>query len=190
MNQLSKGQEQFLIQLHKEMSKKFVEPGYKNFRLIYTTNPEQADVTISKHHTVLDYMAIGFVALAKEPSSENPVIVAMHETSKETALYCQVYIGSEVRPLHRNSLMGVYKHIDSVVARHLSYPGFAPFGVGLALPSHFACLHLDYIENPDINLEFEDFNDVLAAQKLAFSNLKAFTISTYLGSLESYMTGE
>lgn len=190
MRKLSLSQKQHLDQLQEKMSAQLVEPEYQIYRLIYTTDPREADVTISKHHTILDYLAIGIVALAKESHQNDPVIVAMHDQTMDKQECCKAYIGPNSHVLYQNALMGIRQQIDSIVANYMSYPGFSPFGIGMSLPFHFTCIHMGYLEEHDFDLEFENFNDVLAAQKLAFSNLKLFTISSYLGALEAAMSDE
>ena len=190
MSELSQGQMQYLHQLQEKMSAQFVEPKYQPYRLIYTTDPRKADVTISQHHTILDYLAIGIVALAKKSNQDDPVIVAMHNQTMNKQECCKAYIGPNSHVLYQNALMGIRQQIDSIVANYMSYPGFSPFGIGMSLPFHFTCIHMGYLEDHNFDFEFENFNDVLAAQKLAFSNLKLFTISSYLGALEAAMSGE
>lgn len=187
---LTPGQTEHLDKMREDMSSKFTEPEYNNYRLIYTTDESKADVIISKNHTVLDYMAIGFVALAKADTSDDPVIVAMHEKqNKNNEESCKVFIGNNVHPLNPTSLLHVYEEINSIVQKHLSYENFAGFGIGLTLPLYFSCIYNGHFEFPEINMEFESFDDILYAQKLAFSNLKEFTISSYLGSLAEFMDG-
>lgn len=193
MSTPTSGHEQYLTQLEEEMSSKFKEPKYKNYRLIYTTDPDKADVKISKNHTALDYLAIGFVALSKQSKEDTPIILAIHDDTmgNNQDPYCHVFIDetSPAHPLPHNALVEIYQNIDTVVITYLSHPGFSPWGIGLGLPPYFTSLQMGYFKNPDIIFDFEDFNDVLFAQKLAFSNLKKYTISSYLGSLETFITG-
>ncbi len=86
--------------------------------------------------------------------------------------------------------MELLDETSAVLQKYFSDKTYATFAAGILFYSQVTSVVMGYSEDSTITLEFENFNDTVSAQKLAFENLKKLVISNCLGSLYALIYGD
>lgn len=196
MADLTQEQKDFFDREEAKLLADFRDPQYVDYTIKYVTDPQQADVKISKNHIIFDYLAIGIACLAKEiknPDGEK-VIYAIHQeypSIEQVVLHDELYppqFGG--RSLAPNALSDLLTEPDIILQKYFNNKAYLTAFSGFLMYSTVTTTVMGYTENPELTLDFENFNDTIAAQELAFETLKKLTISNCLGALYACLYGD
>lgn len=196
MADLTKEQKDFFERKEAELEAMFTNPQYSDYTIHYVQNPKKADVIISKQHISFDYLAIGLACLAKEikNSDKEKIIYVAHKKypTIENVLLSDILFPPKFggRSLAPNALMKLLDETSAVLQKYFSDKTYATSMAGFLFYSQVTSVAMGYSEDSTITLEFENFNDTVSAQKLAFENLKKLVISNCLGSLYALIYGD
>ncbi len=196
MANLTQKQKEFFKRKKAELNAQFVEPKYWKYTIQYVKRANQADVAISKNHIIFDYMAIGIACLAKElkNSQDKKVIYVLHRdylSIGESKLYNTLFTQkANTYSLFENALSQLTDEPKLILDEYFSDKTYPSFMAGLLLYSQVTYTAMGYSQNPNVSLDFENFNDTINAQKLAFDTLKKLVIDNYLGSLQAFLNGD
>ena len=196
MKELTQEQKELFKRKEEELKAKFTEPKYLEYTIKYIKDASKADLTISKQHNIFDYLAIGIACLAKEIQDCNgeKTIYAVHKNypSIEAVQLHDILLGTKSggHSLANNALMELFEEPSIILEQYFADKNYANFLGGILLYSIITATVMGYAENPDLILDFENFNDTIAAQKLAFETLKKLIISNCLGTLHAFLFGD
>lgn len=196
MTILTQEQKDFFERKEEELKAQFSEPQYVEYTIKYVKNPRKADVKISKQHIIFDYLAIGMACLSKEikSNSKKKVIYAVHQkypTMEDMRLHDLLFppaFGGHSLP--PNALTDLMDETSLVLQTHFHDEKYSTFLSGLLVYQCVTTVAMGYSEDSNVTLDFENFNDTIAAQKLAFETLKKLTISNCLGALYAFFYGD
>lgn len=195
MSELTKEQQEFFEKEEKRLETFFENPIYESFKIRYVKKPEKADVFISKNHNIFDYLAIGFICLNKQLKGYTERVVYVghkkYDNIDVIKLMDNIYpLNGGGKRVPGTALSELIDQIADVAERYYKNPRVCSRMSGLIFAPHLTCVSMGYYEDPDMLLEFENFDDTIYAQQLAFNNLKKHIISSNLGAIYAMLYGD
>lgn len=195
MGELTKEQQEFFEKEEKRLEAFFETPMYESFKIQYVKKPEKADVLISNNHNIFDYLAIGFICLNKQLKGNPERVVYVghkkYDNIDVIKLMDKIYpISGGGKRVPGTALSELIDQIADVAERYYKNPKVYSRMSGLIFAPHITCVAMGYYEDPDMSLEFENFDDTIYAQQLAFNNLKKHIISSSLGAIYAMLYGD
>ncbi len=202
MEQLTTKQQQmqdFFEVNRSELLKKFSEPQYNKYKIKYTRFSFKADLRISPNHNITDYLAIGLACLAKDLKTGankkgKRIIYVKHkkyptpsQVRQYEALAPSPYGG---RPLPPNALLELIDECYKILDEYFHDKSYINCLAGMLVYSTVTCAVMEYTDPSSMDLEFENFNDTVSAQKRAFETLRDLIISNILGGLHEIFYGD
>ena len=187
-----------LKELESEIREKFSEPSaYKNFKIKYVNKPEKADVKVSRNHVLADYLAIGITCLRKELEGIKGHTVNVFNESKYSSFEMLsfykrfMYDSVTINCQQMNALdeLMVTKSVSVIIHAFYKEVLQLPVEPGIHICRHLQMLMLyhydsECIEIPPcrMNVEalFENFDDTVRAQKLAYTTIRELLITFLL----------
>lgn len=165
----------------------FAMPDYTSYRVRYVENREEADVCVSKNHTLADYLVLGFCCLAKSVRKESGEIRVFNLTEEvtETVVVLEENHSRNVK-MNSELFIQICEYVDCTC--HALYQNSMEmlfFGFGLSvsteLMTHFSGVNTLPNEVME-QLKFTYFDDTVTAEKNAFFLIKKM----YEASLAGY----
>lgn len=193
MEDMTKEQKEFFEREEKRQELLFEEPNYSKYKICYITDSNKADISISKHHIIFDYLAIGYACLAKEIKGDKEHVIYVahkHYPNMEWVKIQDKIFPPECggKSIPSNALIEITEDITKILERYYKNPEYPNMLAGIMLYTSVTSAEMGYTEKVDI-LDFENFDDTISAQKLAFKTIKKLVISNWLGSLQCYLLG-
>lgn len=170
----------------KQTEESFKQPEYVDFKIRYVSDQADAEVCVTKYHTLADYLMVGIFCLAKSVREESGEIRVFNLEEEKTESVV-VFDGELARDVDMNSefFLQMCNPVDEICkALYKNAPEMTFFGFGLGmsieLMSHFSgCCNIP--ENIMSKMLFPHFDDTKQAEKNAFELIKAMYAATLAG---------
>ncbi len=172
---------------------------YKRLKRKNASFLHKPDVYISQRHDFVDFLAIGFACIAKlieEKDAKNIYVGYKLYPSVEELKHMDIVDPPKFgNRMQANALyeMDVIRMIQKILEKYYSNPemGAASMIMGVGVYAYVTTVIMGYTdEKPVIKFEFENFDDTVEAQKVAYRLLKEFVIGNSIGSLQAFIFGE
>lgn len=155
----------------------FSTPDFSGYRIRYVEERDEADVCVSKKHTLADYLVLGFFCLAKSVRKETGEIRVFNLTEEltETVVVLQ---GNQVKNVKMNSelFIQICRPIDIICEKLYQVPTevrFFGFGLSVSTELMTEFSGVKTISDEIMNqLQFTYFDDTVTAEMNAFFIIK------------------
>lgn len=175
----------FLKRKEEELKAQFSEPTYVDFTIKYVKDLQKYDVRISNSFSIFDYLAIGIACLAKaiQNSKEKVIYVFLHQYANMEDIRLHDRLFSPISANQSSAPNAVIDMLDETALIIDTYFHKNPL---TALDIYQIVVEISKASN----LTFSNFNDILEAQKLAFSTIQKYAISTCLESFRAFFSSD
>lgn len=183
-------------EITQKVENNFRVPNYLEQKIKYVSNKESADICVSARHTFGDYLIVGIAALLHSINGVSGDILVYNDNNPATEI-----IGiakNSHAPLEKVSVnselfLQVSKTIDTIYD-NLINSDTNILGVGLSITSRLSIQFSDFGEGIPKNimdeLQFTHFDDLLTAQKNAFTLIKKMVGSMVAGTTYALENGD
>lgn len=177
----------------KHVESSFCEPDYVSVQIRYVTNKEDADVCVSKNHSLGDYIVLGSLALFNSVTSKKSEIKVFNQSNlKEEVI--GIWHGGFYKDLTVDSELFL-QMIEplNVVYDSLYQNACKPLGIGLLISTLIMTQLTGSTVIPEeiINeVVFEHFDDTITAQKNIFTLMKRITAASVAGMYYNWKNGD
>ncbi|HIU51093.1 MAG TPA: hypothetical protein IAB70_00465 [Candidatus Merdicola faecigallinarum] len=182
-----------LEEIVKTVEDAFQNPQYVNAKIRYVKSKEEADVCVSRNHTMSDYIVLGAFALFNsiEGKKSELKVYTQKDLKKETigvwtgnTSYKEVSVESEL-------FLQMFRPLDIIY--DTLYKGyFKTMGVGLFMSTVLMHQFADEEAMPKEFMDeliFENFDDTIAAQQNIFTLMKKMTAASIAGMFQEWNHG-
>ena len=182
-----------LEKMVKTVEDAFQEPRYVNAKIRYVKSKEEADVCVSRNHTMGDYIVLGAFALFNSLGGKKSELKVYNQKDlkKETIRVWTGNTSYKEESVESELFLQMFSPLD-IIYDTLYKGDFKAMGVGLFMSTVLMHQFADEEAMPKEFMDeliFENFDDTIAAQQNIFTLMKKMTAASIAGMFQEWNHG-
>ena len=182
-----------LEKIVKTVEDAFQKPQYVNAKIRYVKSKEEADVCVSRNHTMGDYIVLGAFALFNSLGGKKSELKVYNQKDlkKETIGVWTGNTSYKEESVESELFLQMFRPLD-IIYDTLYKGDFKAMGVGLFMSTVLMHQFADEEAIPKEfmdELAFESFDDTITAQKNVFTLMKKMTAASIAGIFQEWNYG-